>query len=305
MSSPLPAGVPVCYRHPGRETHISCQRCGRPICPECMNDAAVGFHCPACVAEGRRTVRAPTTPYGGTRPGNPALTSIALVVVNVGVFVALLATGGIDGTLGRLLTLTPRGVCEAGDGRFFPGVSVAAACPGTWVDGVASGAWWQLVTSGFAHVAPLHLAFNMLALYFLGPQVEQVMGRARFLALYVVSLLAGSVAVLWLAEPYSSTLGASGAVFGLMGALLLLMLRLRADPRPLAAWLAINVLITVAAGNGISWQGHLGGFLGGVAAAAVIVLAPRVRRAWWQAAGLLLVVAALLGLVALRVAELA
>lgn len=305
--SELPAGVPVCYRHPGRETHISCQRCGRPICPDCMNEASVGFQCPSCVAEGSRGVRRPTTPYGGSRSRRPEITSYALVAINLGVFLALSAAGGAASALGRALLLSPRGACEIGDGRVWVEPADAAACAGigSWTEGVTTGAPWQLVTSGFAHVDLLHIAFNMLALFFLGPQVEQVMGRARFLAVYGISLLAGSAAVMWLAEPYSSTLGASGAIFGLIGALLVVVLRNGGDPKPLAFWLGINVVITIAGGSGISWQGHLGGLLGGVAAAAVIVLAPRERRTVLQTAGLLLVTAVVLGLVALRALELA
>lgn len=303
----LPAGVPVCYRHPGRETHISCQRCGRPICPDCMREASVGFQCPDCVAEGARSVRRPTAPYGGARPSRPELTSYVLIALNLGVFVALSVAGGAASALGRALLLTPRGACLESPGSVYVNITSASTCEsaGTWVDGVTSGAPWQLLTSGFAHVDLLHVAFNMLALYFLGPQVERVMGRGRFLAVYLVSLLAGSAAVMWLSEPYSSTLGASGAVFGLIGALLVVVLRNGGDPRPLAFWLAINVVITVAGGSGISWQGHLGGLLGGVAAAGVIVLAPRERRTTVQAAGLLAVSTVVLVLVALRAFELA
>jgi len=302
-----PAGVPVCYRHPGRETHISCQRCGRPICPDCMRDAAVGFHCPSCVAEGAKSVRAPRTPYGGNRSAVPALTSYVLIALNVGVFLALLAAGGANSDLGRILLLTPRGICETGGGQFYPDVASARNCMGVgvWSDGVTSGAWWQLITSAFSHVQPLHIAFNMLALYFLGPQLERVTGRVRFLAIYFFSALAGSVAVLWLSEPYSSTLGASGAVFGLIGALLVVTLKVGGDPKPLGIWLGLNVVITVVGSSYISWQGHLGGLLGGIAATSVIVLAPRTRRGWFQAAGILALVAVLLALVWLRTLELA
>ncbi|MDT9593035.1 rhomboid family intramembrane serine protease [Nocardioides zeae] len=272
-----------------------------------MNEASVGFQCPECLAEGRRTVRAPRTPYGGARAGRPEITSYVLIAVNLAVYAALAAAGGSASALGRALLLTPRGACELGDGRVYLNVTSADTCAslGSWTDGVVSGAPWQLLTSGFAHVDLLHIAFNMLALYFLGPQVERVMGRWRFLAVYVVSLLAGSAAVMWLAAPYSSTLGASGAIFGLIGALIVVVLKVGGDPKPLAFWLGINVLITFTASSSISWQGHLGGLLGGVAAASVIVLAPRERRVPLQVAGLLLVSAVVLGLVALRALELA
>lgn len=287
MNQP-PAGVPVCYRHPGRESHIACQRCGKHVCPDCMQEASVGFHCPDCVAEGRRSVRRAANPYGGERSARPEITTYVLIGLNLAVFAALSLAGGATSALGRALLLTPRGACELGDGRVYLQVASSGTCDGlgTWADGVATGAPWQLVTSGFAHVGVLHIALNMLMLYFVGPQVERVMGRLRFLAVFAISLLAGSAAVMWLAAPYSSTLGASGAVFGLIGALLIVVLKVGGDPRQLLLWLAINVVVTVVGGAGISWQGHLGGFLGGVAAAAVIVYAPRARRGFWQAVGL-------------------
>lgn len=304
----VPAGVPVCYRHPGRESHIACQRCGRHICPDCMREASVGFQCPDCVAAGQRSIRRPTAPFGGERTARPELTSYVLIALNAAVFIALLAAGGANSALGRLLLLTPRGACETGGGQVYVDIANATTCGfapgGSWTEGVTTGAFWQLVTSGFSHVAIWHIAGNMLALYFLGPFVERVTGRWRFLAIYVVSLLAGSAAVMWLAEPYSSTLGASGAIFGLIGAALVVVLRVGGDPRQLALWLGLNVVITIAGGSGISWQGHLGGLLGGIAAASVIVLAPRRNRLLWQASGLLAVAAVVIGLVALRVAEL-
>lgn len=286
--SNAPVGVPTCYRHPDRETWIRCQRCEKPICPDCMRDAAVGFQCPDCVAEGRKSVRQPTAAYGGKPSTNPALTSIVLIVLNAAVWIAITATGGSNSRLGDWLAQRARGVCFDGDAAF---PTTEAVCrtgdTSTWVPGVQEGAYWELLTSMFAHVQPLHLGFNMLALWFLGPQLEQVLGRARFLAVYFLAGFAGSVSVYWLSNEYSATLGASGAIFGLMGALVVLSLKIGADPRDLLLWIGINVVLTFTLPN-VSWQGHFGGLAGGLLVTAVIAFAPRERRAMLQAVGLVL-----------------
>lgn len=307
--SPQYQVAPECFRHPGRQTYIACQRCGRPICPECMVSAAVGFQCPECVAEGMRTTRQNEGPYGGRRSANPNLTSIALIGINVGIWLMLFLSGGSGSPWFRRLALTPAGACLATDqlGSYFPNLERASCTTqigGTWAPGVADGAWWQLLTSAFTHVEVWHIGFNMLALWFLGPQLERAIGRARFLALYLLSALAGSVVVLWLASPTTSTLGASGAVFGLMGALLVIALKVRANVSTLLAWLAMNVVYTFT-GSGISWQGHLGGLLGGMAVAAIIAYAPRQDRARNQLIALTSFGVGLLVLAAVRVATLA
>ncbi|MDN4161190.1 rhomboid family intramembrane serine protease [Nocardioides abyssi] len=303
------AGVPVCYRHPDRESHIRCQRCGRPICPDCMRDAAVGFQCPDCVAEGARTTRSARTAYGGLRPTKAGSTSIAIIAVNVAVWVAVLVTGGAASRLADLLALRARGLCTTGDGFFYPQVPDSATCATaagtTWLPGVADGAVWQVLTSGFTHQAVLHIAFNMFALYVLGPQLELALGRARFLALYFLSLLAGSAVVLWFAGELQATLGASGAVYGLFAALFVLARKVGGDVRQLGILIAVNVVITFAV-PGISWQGHLGGFIGGLLVALVLVYSPRgPKRATYQVAGLALISLIVLGAIAARALVLA
>ncbi|MGH3371583.1 MAG: rhomboid family intramembrane serine protease, partial [Nocardioidaceae bacterium] len=167
------------------------------------------------------------------------------------------------------------------------------------LEGVADGAYWQLLTSMFTHVDLMHIGFNMLALWFLGPQLEAAVGRTRFLALYLLSGLAGSTFVYWLTPEFTPTVGASGAIFGLMGALLIVAIRLRADYSQILLWLGLNVAITVFGRGLISWQGHLGGLVGGVLIALVLAYAPRSGRGLWQSLGLgLLGVAILLGVVA-------
>lgn len=259
-------GAPVCYRHPKREAHIRCQRCGRTICPDCMRQASVGFQCPECVKEGTRATRSGRATYGGRRSGRPALTSQILIALNVAVWILILVTGGNQSRLLFHLALLPEGIGP------FPGV--------------ADGAYWQLLTSMFLQVQVLHIGFNMLALWFLGPQLEVALGRLRFLAVYLLSGLTGSAFVYWFSGVHVPTLGASGAIFGLMGALLVLALKVRADVSQLLVWIGINFVITVVGRGFISWQGHLGGFIGGALLAALIAWSPRKHRAAWQIVGL-------------------
>jgi membrane associated rhomboid family serine protease len=301
--------VPTCYRHPGRESYIRCQHCDRPICPDCMHDAAVGFQCPSCIAEGRKSTRSGRTAYGGLRSGNPGLTSIVLIGVNAAVWLLLMVSGGQRSEWYARLALLPEGRCIPSDrpDQFFPGVGEAAcsvASSRTWVDGVSDGAYWQLLTSAFTHLEIWHIGFNMLALWFLGPQLEQAIGRGRFLALYLLSALAGSTLVYWLAAPGGSTIGASGAIFGLMGALLVLAFKVGGNTQPILGWIGINFLITVVGRGFISWQGHLGGFLGGLVIAVVLAYSPRSRRTLWQSAGLVGLTLALVAGVLARTATL-
>jgi membrane associated rhomboid family serine protease len=287
--------VPTCYRHPGRESYIRCQHCERPICPDCMVDAAVGFQCPSCVAEGRKATRSGRTAYGGLRSGNPGLTSLVLIAINAGVWLVLTLAPGMAGRLYGWLALLPTSQCmsNAQPGGAYTSIGSEAVCvtapsggDGVWATGVADGAYWQLFTSAFTHLEIWHIGFNMLALWFLGPQLEQAIGRTRFLALYLLSALAGSTMVYWLATPQGSTIGASGAIFGLMGALLVLAFKVGGNTQPILMWIGLNFLITVVGRGFISWQGHLGGFLGGVLIAAILVYAPRQHRTLWQASGL-------------------
>lgn len=289
MSEASAPGVPVCYRHPGRESHIRCQRCERPICPECMTPASVGFQCPECVNEGRRTTRSPRTRYGGLIPRGGMSTSIVLIAVNVLVWLAINANGGQNSRLVTSLGLSPTSWCE----------SLTGPC----VRGVADGAWWQPLTSMFVHVTIGHIFFNMLNLVILGPQLESLLGRARFLAVYFIAGLAGSAMVCWIA-PYNVTFGASGAIFGLMGAFLVLALRSRLDVPGMLIWIGISFAYSFAV-TGISWQAHFGGFLGGAVAAGVIVVVRGARRRTLQWSGLGGVTLLAVLAIALRAAQLA
>lgn len=266
-----------------------------------MRDANVGFQCPECVSRGAKETRSGRATYGGARSGDPRITSMVLIVLNALVWLAIQATGGSSSWLISKLALMPVGKCmvEDGGGSFYPMVSSAAGCAGPdvdvfWAPGVADGAPWQMITSAFTHVDLMHIGFNMLALWFLGPALEAAVGRTRFLAIYLGSALIGSVAVVLLADPLSTTVGASGAVFGMLAAHLVVGRKVGADISQLLLWIGLNVVITLGV-ESISWQGHLGGFVGGALITAGIVYSPKgPRRAvlQWSALGLVLLLGA-------------
>ena len=254
-----------------------------------MNQAAVGFQCPSCVQEGHKSTRSARTAYGGSRSPDPTLTSKVLIAINAAVWLLITATGGSSSLwVDRLALLSVGGLVRMPDGTVDQ------------VDGVSDGAWWQLGTSMFTHVDLMHIGFNMLALWFLGPQLEAAVGRLRFLTIYLVSGLTGSAFVYWLSPELARTVGASGAIFGLMGALLVIAVKLRADYSQILLWLGLNVMITVFGRGLISWQGHLGGLVGGVLIGIVMVYSPRRNRPVWQAVGVGLIVVAFLVAVATR-----
>ncbi|MGH3980530.1 MAG: rhomboid family intramembrane serine protease [Pseudonocardiaceae bacterium] len=271
--SPYQPPPAVCVRHPDRPTGLRCTRCDRPSCPQCLREASVGYQCVDCVAYGRRTQRYGTT-IAGARPSGRDLVIPVIIALNVLVFAVTVGqAGSLNNSTAELFQQW-----------------------GLWPPAVAGGQYWRLVTSGFLHFGPIHLAFNMLALWIIGRDLETVLGRGRFVAVYLVSLLGGSVAVQLFEDAGSVTAGASGAVFGLMGGLAVVLLRLRRSPWPALTIVAINVVISFAV-PGISILGHLGGLVFGTVATAAMVYAPRERRSAVQAGtlvGLLVVIAALL-----------
>lgn len=264
QNASAPVDGPVtCYRHPGREATIRCTRCDRPVCPDCMVSASVGFQCPDCVRQGSGTGHSPAaarprTIAGGSVAADPRLITKILLGINVAVFVAVLANSALVGDLVLL-----------GRANFYYGGPP---------EGIAEGQWYRLVTSMFLHQEVWHIAFNMLGLWWLGGPLEAALGRARYLALYMLSGLAGSALTYWLAEPNQPSLGASGAIFGLLGATAVLMRRLNYDMRPVFALLAINLVITFNPWGGIAWQAHVGGLIAGTLIAIGMVHAPRERR---------------------------
>ncbi len=271
-----PAGVgSACAFHPDRPTRLQCTRCGRPACPECLTPASVGFHCRACVAESRASQRTVRTVAGGRLDRGPVVT-YAMIAVNVAIFLitAIQAKSGND--------LLPSSMYLNG---------------GLAPELVASGQWWRLLTSGFLHASVIHIGLNMLSLYLIGRILEQLLGRWQYLAVYLLSLIGGSAAVMLFSEPLSLSVGASGAIFGLMGGLVVAFRRFRYDLRQLLVVLGINLFISFRV-SGISWQAHLGGLAVGALVTAAIVYAPRSAAARWLAAAaggvLVLVLAAVL-----------
>ena len=264
--------APVCYRHTNREAHIRCQRCERPICPDCMKSAAVGFQCPECVREGQRSVRQGRPLTLGA--GAPVVT-YALITINLVVWIAILGWT----PLAHLLSLHLANYCSF-QGQPIPNVD-ASTClvnGGTAAPGVWHGGWWELITSAFTHQQAWHIATNMFSLWMIGPLVEHALGRARFLIAYLVCGLGGSLLVTAAASPVSYTLGASGAIFGLLGILVVLFLRRGLPMQQLGTVVALNLFITFAYHNVISWQGHIGGFITGLVIGVLFAYTPLFRR---------------------------
>ncbi|MCC5477166.1 rhomboid family intramembrane serine protease [Streptomyces sp. NPDC059680] len=281
--------VPVCYRHPDRETGVRCTRCERPICPECMVSASVGFQCPECVRGGSGTGHAPTaarprTVAGGTVTADPRLLTKVLIGINLAVFLVQIAVG--DRFTNRFELI---------------GQAYAPLLPG--VQGIAQGQYYRLLTAMFLHGGYAHILFNMLSLWWIGGPLEAALGRARYLALYFVSGLAGSALTYLLAAPNQPSLGASGAIFGLFGATAVLMRRLNYDMRPLIALLVINLIITFTWAN-IAWQAHIGGLVAGVVTGYAMVHAPRRRRTLVQYGTCAVVLAVVVVLTLVRTTQL-
>ncbi|UUU41074.1 rhomboid family intramembrane serine protease [Streptomyces sp. NBC_00162] len=243
--------LPGCYRHPDRDTGISCTRCERPICPECMISASVGFQCPECVREGsgtghRPTANAPRTLAGGVVAADPQLVTKILIGINAAVFLAGLAAPAIV----VRLELLGRYV------EFF----------GAPVEGVSTGQYYRLLTSVFLHVEWWHIIGNMIGLWVIGGPLEAALGRSRYLAVYLLSGLGASAFVYLLTEPNTPTLGASGAVFGLLGATVVLARRLRYEMRPVIVMVVLMLALTFVPLGGslnVSWQAHVGGLVTG------------------------------------------
>lgn len=275
------AAPPTCYRHPDRETWVRCTRCDRPICPDCMRPAAVGFQCPDDVAAGAKTVRAPRTVFGGRVSGDTSRVSIALIAINVVVFVAGLAVG-------------ERSLQES-----YGNVPGPVLLP-DGVGGVAVGEYYRLLTAAFLHAGIFHLAMNMFALATLGPVLESALGRVRFLALYLLSALGGSVLSFVLSSPGQLGVGASGAIFGLFGAYYVVVRRLGGETRSIVTLLVINLVITFTIPI-IDWRAHLGGLVTGAIVAAALAYTPKgPRRDQLQAAACAVVLVVLVGVVAAR-----
>jgi membrane associated rhomboid family serine protease len=252
----------TCYRHPDRETRVSCSSCGRPICPDCMTPTPVGMRCPECIRQRTKVMQGVD---GGAGRFGAFPATIVLIAINVVAYLIEIGSGG--------------------GGLNNPGGSVINDFALRGVS-VADGEWYRLVTGGFLHASLIHIGFNMVLLFMLGRMLEPALGRPRFLALYFVSLLAGAFGALLLTDPLISTVGASGAVFGLIGAAFILARGRGMDAlaAELGFLIVINLVFTFGANN-VSIGGHLGGLVGGgICALAIIagergMLGPRRRAA--------------------------
>src|SRR5215218_58883 len=239
-----------CYRHPGRSTNVACSSCGRPICPDCMTVTPVGMRCPECARQRTHVRRA-----GGGLRSAVAPATYALIAINVAAFIAELVGGGSAGSLGN-------------GGTVIKDAGLNAPT-------VADGDWWRIVTAGFLHAGLLHIALNMFALFILGTLLEPAIGTARFLGVYFVSLLAGSFGAVLL-DPHETTVGASGAIFGLMSAAFIVARHrgLEQLASQIGFYVILNLVFTFGV-PGISVGGHLGGLLGGGVAGFLITLSER------------------------------
>ncbi|KNY04759.1 rhomboid family intramembrane serine protease [Microbacterium sp. GCS4] len=270
-----------CYRHPDRQSFVLCQRCLRTICPECQTQAAVGVICPECMAAERKN-RTPaqkraarrwgTRPAMGTaRSGKPVVTYALLLVTSI---IGLLQmVPGLGDAITAQLLFAPR--------YLYPDLFLLPFEP------------WRMLTAVFAHGGFIHLGLNMLALWMLGQSLEPMLGRVRFLSLYLISGLGGSVAVALL-DPGTATVGASGAIFGLMAALLIIGRHIGANVTGILVILGINFVFGFFV-PGIAWQAHLGGAVVGAVAALILT---RTRRREQRAAQIAMLVGLTLLLIA-------
>ncbi|MGN9760331.1 rhomboid family intramembrane serine protease [Streptomyces sp. SD31] len=296
--------VTTCYRHPKVESHVRCTRCDRYICPDCMREAAVGHQCVECVREGARSVRQARTLVGGRIAATPLVTSV-LIGLNV---LAYLAEVVRPELLDRFAMLTARLVGP--DGGYY---LYEAGHPSSFhAEGVVAGQWDRLLTSGFLHTPPtegtfglLHIVMNMLSLWQLGRVVEPMLGRVRYVALYLLATLGGSVFELLLTDAHVESVGASGAIFGLGAAYYVLARRIGADMRSINRFMTFLLLWLLLSAGLTSWQGHLGGLLTGAAVTLAYAYAPRgPRQALIQAAACVGVLVLLAVVAVAKVSEL-
>jgi membrane associated rhomboid family serine protease len=232
----------TCYRHPDRETAVSCSNCGRPICPDCMTSTPVGMRCPECA---RQRTQVKRVNFGGLSAGSAAPATYVLIAINVIAFLAEIVSGG--------------SLLDGGGTVYEKGALYAPA--------IANGDVWRIVTSGFLHAGLFHIAVNMYVLYVLGRVLEPGIGTVRFVGLYAASLLGGAFGAL-VAEPGAFTVGASGAVFGVMAATYLVAKQrgMEALAQQVGFFVLLNLFLSFSV-NGISIGGHIGGLItGGIAA---------------------------------------
>jgi len=277
---------PTCYKHPDRETWVSCVRCGRHACPDCLREASVGQQCLECVRGAGQGTRQARTAFGG-RPVATAAVTWTLVGLNVALFLVELVKPSLATDWGML------GYASTGFGGPL--------------QGVAAGQWYRLLTSAFLPPATglgglgfLDILFNMWALIVVGPSLEQLLGRVRFLTVYVLSAIGGGVAFFLIGPSNVFALGASGAIFGLFGAWFVVARKLHLDIRGIVTIIAINLAFSLFYRSTIAWQDHVGGLIVGALTTAAFAYAPRKHRTAFQAAAAVAILAILVVLVIFR-----
>jgi membrane associated rhomboid family serine protease len=285
-----PAGEevpPTCFKHPDRETWVSCVRCGRHACPDCLRQAAVGQQCVECVHGAAQGTRQARTAFGGRPVANAAVTW-TLVGINVVLFLVMYAAPNLANSWELL-----------GYARFSSGGPM---------QGIAAGQWYRLITSAFlpptGSLGFLDILFNMWALVVVGPALEQLLGRVRFLAVYLLSAIGGGVAFFLIGQNNVPALGASGAIFGLFGAWFVVARKLRLDVRGIVTLIAVNLAFSLLYRSTIAWQDHVGGLIVGMITTAAFAYAPRKNKTAVQVAAAVAVLAVLVVLVIFRSHEL-
>jgi membrane associated rhomboid family serine protease len=277
-------GVPTCFRHPDRETYLSCVRCGRPACPECLRSAPVGHQCVECIKQGSQGVRRPATAFGA-RQVSGSIVTYALLGLNVAFYL-------VEWVYPRIVDYL-----EMVGGAYDPDLQQRV--------GVAFGQEYRLITSAFLHApglagfGPAHIIFNMWALMLVGPALERMLGPIRFLALYLLSALGGAVLFYLFAPRNAAALGASGAIFGLFGAWFVVARRMRADTRSIVFLIGINLVLSFTLAR-VAWQDHVGGLVTGGLLTAAFAYAPRQYRVLVQAGAAVVVLAVLVVAVVAR-----
>lgn len=288
------AALPGCWWHPNRPTGLSCSRCGRPACPDCLREAPVGFQCTDCVHSGSQQQRRQHRQHQDAGFGQRTITGARLS----GSFLATQAILAVNVVVFLVTVLQARSLNDNQQSDVFQlGVLWGQATFG-------ADEWWRLFTSGFLHYGPIHIAVNMFSLWMMGRALEPVFGKVRYLALYFVSMLGASTAVLLFDSLDGGTAGASGALFGLMGGYAVIVLKLRLNPTGLIITLALNAFITFGVAN-ISILGHVGGLVTGALVTVAMLYAPQARQATYQAAGVAILVVAMIGLLIYKDTEVA
>lgn len=271
--------APVCPRHPDRVSYVRCQRCGRPTCTECQRQASVGMQCVDCVNRAAAAIPDGRTAFGATVKHGKNTPYVGYTII--GVCLVVFALQYLVPGFTEEFLYAPLYTMQGTPLDFEP---------------------WRMMTSAFLHSQSfvLHIALNMYALWILARALEPAIGHWRFLALYLISALGGSVGVLLLGTPNVGVVGASGAIFGLFGALFVISRKVGSDVTQLLVILGINFVISFMA-SGISWQAHVGGLVVGAAAGAVIAHAPRGKnQTLVQTVGLALIVLVLVIVTAIK-----